>query len=67
MSDIGDFKCKICGTEAKNIKLPFRHQCTSRGVGDTIAKVTKAVGIKPCGKCKKRQEALNKRFPYGTS
>jgi len=36
----------------------------SRGLGDTIAKMTKAVGIKPCGGCKKRQAALNKIFPY---
>lgn len=36
----------------------------SRGLGDTIAKMTTAVGIKPCGGCKKRQEYLNKKMPY---
>jgi hypothetical protein len=36
----------------------------SRGLGDTIAKATKAVGIKPCGGCKKRQEWLNEKVPY---
>ena len=36
----------------------------STGLGDTIAKATKAVGIKPCGGCKKRQAALNKLVPY---
>ena len=36
----------------------------SAGLGDTIAKITKAVGIKPCGGCKKRQAALNKIAPY---
>jgi len=36
----------------------------SKGLGDTIAKITNAVGIKPCGACKKRQEKLNKMFPY---
>ena len=45
----------------------------SKGLGDTIEKITKATGIKKvvekvtgekdCG-CKKRREALNKRFPY---
>jgi hypothetical protein len=38
----------------------------SRGLGDTVAKITKAVGIKQtpgCG-CAKRQEALNKLVPY---
>jgi|TARA_R110000751_G_scaffold63593_2_gene131073 hypothetical protein len=48
----------------------------SRGVGDTVAKITKATGIKKvvdtafgafdkdCG-CKERQSKLNKLFPYG--
>ena len=36
----------------------------ARGLGDTVAKMTKAVGIKPCGGCKKRQEWLNKKVPY---
>ena len=48
----------------------------SKGLGDSIARFTKATGIntlaqmgakamgkKDCG-CKKRQEALNKAFPY---
>ena len=48
----------------------------SRGLGDSIEKFTKATGIKSlaqivtkfsnkkdCG-CKKRQEVLNKTFPY---
>lgn len=39
-------------------------QQQSRGFGDTIAKVTDFFGIKPCGGCKKRQEFLNRVFPY---
>ena len=44
----------------------------SKGLGDTIAKFTKATGIATvvkkvtkgdCG-CAKRQEQLNKKFPY---
>lgn len=44
----------------------------SKGLGDTIAKVTHATGIdklvhkvvgEDCG-CKKRQEKLNVKFPY---
>ena len=38
----------------------------SKGLGDTIAKATKLVGIKPCGACKKRQALLNKMVPYKT-
>jgi len=41
-----------------------RERMQSRGLGDTIAKATKAVGIKPCGGCKKRQDWFNKHFPY---
>ena len=36
----------------------------SRGLGDTIARMTTAIGIPPCGGCKKRQERLNKLVPY---
>jgi hypothetical protein len=35
----------------------------STGIGDTVAAVTTAAGIKPCGGCKKRQAALNKATP----
>ena len=35
----------------------------STGLGDTVAAVTTAAGIKPCGGCKKRQAALNKATP----
>jgi hypothetical protein len=38
----------------------------SRGLGDTIAKAAKAIGIKQkpgCG-CEKRQALLNKVVPY---
>jgi len=37
----------------------------SQGLGDTIAKVTRAMGVKkPCGGCQKRKDKLNKIFPY---
>jgi hypothetical protein len=36
----------------------------SRGLGDTVAKLTKSIGIVPCDGCKKRQSKLNKLFPY---
>ena len=36
----------------------------SKGLGDTIKKVTSKLGIKQCGGCKKRQEKLNRLFPY---
>ena len=36
----------------------------SQGLGDSIKKVTDALGIKQCGGRKKRQEKLNRLFPY---
>jgi pantoate kinase len=30
------------------------------GLGDVVAKITSAFGIKPCSGCKKRQAKLNK-------
>jgi pantoate kinase len=43
------------------------HEATIKrgvGLGDMIAKITSAVGIKPCKGCKKRQSWLN-RFKIG--
>lgn len=42
----------------------------SRGVGDTVAKIIRVATfgrVKPCPKCKKKQEELNRRFPYRKS
>tara|TARA_R110001592_G_scaffold40119_9_gene131955 strand:- start:494 stop:640 length:147 start_codon:yes stop_codon:yes gene_type:complete len=35
-----------------------------KGVGDTISRLTKSIGIKECGGCKKRKAMLNRRFKY---
>jgi hypothetical protein len=75
--------CRVCGSEMETSSLPERcfRKCAgeppSRGLGDTIAKLTHATGIAqaveavsgalgvPCG-CKERQEWLNKVMPYET-
>tara|TARA_R100001369_G_C3221262_1_gene150099 strand:+ start:9 stop:221 length:213 start_codon:yes stop_codon:yes gene_type:complete len=58
-----------------NYKLNYMEKNKSKGLGDTIAKITKATGIKKvvdtvskavdkdCG-CEKRQGTLNRLFPY---
>lgn len=58
-----------------NYKLNYMENKKSKGLGDTVAKITKATGIKKvvekvsktvgkdCG-CAKRQETLNRLFPY---
>ncbi len=58
------------------IKFNFMDKNKSKGVGDTIEKITKATGIKSivdavnkargvkdCG-CNKRKDILNEVFPY---
>jgi len=58
-----------------NYKLYYMEKNKSKGLGDTVAKITKATGIKKvvdtvsnivkkdCG-CTKRQNTLNRLFPY---
>ena len=58
-----------------NYKLYYMEKEKSKGLGDTVAKITKATGIKKvvdtvakavdkdCG-CNKRQDTLNRLFPY---
>lgn len=43
---------------------PWDTSQPSRGLGDTIAKLTTALGVKPCNGCKDRQQALNQLVPY---
>lgn len=38
----------------------------SRGFGDTIARFTKAIGLRECAGCARRRAALNQLFPYGS-
>jgi len=49
--------CSKCQAAKKPMK--------SRGLGDTIAKITHKLGIKQCKSCKRRQENLNRKFRYG--
>jgi hypothetical protein len=58
-----------------NYKLYYMEKNKSKGFGDSVAKITKATGIKKvvdkvskvvgkdCG-CAKRQDTLNRLFPY---
>jgi len=49
-----------------NVNHPTKHNCKSRGLGDTVAKVLSSVGVKKklgCG-CAERQAKLNELVPY---
>ena len=65
--------CSKCGVAADLNPDDFPLTCScgalyqrgkSRGLGDTVAKLTKAVGIKPCGGCEERRRKLNSLFPF---
>jgi len=36
----------------------------SKGFGDTVAKITKSLGITPCGACEKRRLSWNEKLAY---
>lgn len=36
----------------------------SEGFGDTVAKITKTFGIKPCDGCEKRRKKFNEALKY---
>jgi hypothetical protein len=39
----------------------------SKGLGDTVKKLTDKIGIKPCTKCEKRRRYLNRILAYQQS
>lgn len=72
-------RCKQRNVPREEIEvLPYRRTCgvqPSRGLGDTLAKLFRAVGIEwlarklnppqeGCGGCKRRQRKLNSLVPY---
>jgi hypothetical protein len=40
------------------LRVPFIQQQT--GLGDAVAQLTRAIGVKPCEPCKQRQARLNR-------
>ena len=45
-----------------HFRMPFLTQ--PQGLGDTIAALTEALGLKPCPPCQKRQERLNRALQF---
>jgi len=50
---------------AKAARHMMRQRQASRGLGDTMTKITGAIGIPPCRGCIKRAVKANRRFRYG--
>ena len=67
--------CEKCGEKIPMTRDEFPIRCScgavdtgeefvSLGLGDTIAKFTRRLGLSSCSGCKRRQAALNRWFPY---
>jgi hypothetical protein len=50
---------------ALHIPLPAFVTKKEIGLGNLIGRATSAIGIKPCGSCKKRAAALDKKVVFG--
>lgn len=61
------YTLSVSGRPTASAVLPVVAQNRSRGLGDSVAKLTKAFGVQPCGGCQQRREWLNKMFPYKTT
>lgn len=44
--------------------VSFERKEPLRGLGDVVARVTKAVGIPPCPGCERRRADLNRAVPF---
>ena len=60
------FVCRRCGATITTTVLPIHRICDApAGFGDTLARwIKRYLGVKPCAKCRKRKELLNRIFPY---
>lgn len=62
-------QCRLSGMQPPWVRLGWRLRSIwarrSRGLGDTVAKLTETVGIRPCAGCEERRQALNEAVPYG--
>jgi hypothetical protein len=65
--------CRLCKTNRGYFSLweKGKGPCLNKprpqrsvGLGDTVEKLTRRLGIKPCAPCAKRRRWLNSLFPY---
>jgi hypothetical protein len=50
---------------SRPLRLPGFVSEEQIGLGDVLKRVTSSVGIRPCGGCARRAEALNRRVVLG--
>jgi hypothetical protein len=51
-------------TSPHRVRLPGFVSEEEIGLGDAVKRVTNAVGIRPCGGCEKRAQALNRWMTF---
>jgi hypothetical protein len=62
MPDVNQDPIEGRGEQAPfEIRLPGFSAEKAIGLGDTLKRVSAAIGIRPCGGCGRRAEALNRR------
>jgi len=52
------------GRPKRTVPVPLGQTEGPRGLGDLVARWTKAIGLKQCEGCRRRQRVLNRRFPF---
>ena len=48
----------------ERLRVQLERLREARGLGDVVAQVTEAVGIKPCARCKHTRRRLNMIVPF---
>ncbi|WP_137132233.1 hypothetical protein [Rhizobium sp. FY34] len=48
----------------RRLRLPPIVKPEDEGMGDVISRLSKSVGITPCGGCRERQQRLNAWLPF---
>jgi hypothetical protein len=48
----------------RRLRLPPIIKAEDEGVGDVISRLSRQIGITPCGGCRERQQRLNEWMPF---
>ncbi len=46
------------------VRVPFRMERPTVGLGDVVKRVTTSLGFRPCSGCQRRAEALNRLVQF---
>jgi hypothetical protein len=46
------------------LRQGLQNALKAKGLGSAVKEVTMALGVQPCGGCKKRADWLDRKFPF---